>query len=119
MVCFVYAEANESGYRRCSFIFQSSEKEKQQQPHIEVVTALEEKEEEEDETIVVEGPVISNFNEGAEEEKPIVFTQTHETDYALPPIDLLSPPKAVDQSREKESIYENARKLEKRFKASV
>ena len=52
-----------------------------------------------------------------EEEKPIVFTQTHETDYALPPIDLLSPPKAVDQSREKENIYENARKLEKTFQS--
>ncbi|AKS38107.1 cell division protein FtsK [Anoxybacillus gonensis] len=99
--------------------FNRPKKEKQPQTHIEVVTALEEKEkeEDEDETIVVEGPVISNFNEGAEEEKPIVFTQTHETDYALPPIDLLSPPKAVDQSREKESIYENARKLEKTFQS--
>lgn len=94
-------------------------KEKQQPSHIEVVTALEEQEEKEEETedIIVEGPFISNFNEAAEEEKAMSFTPTHATDYALPPIDLLSPPKAVDQSREKESIYENARKLEKTFQS--
>ncbi|MCG6182245.1 DNA translocase FtsK [Anoxybacillus sp. LAT_38] len=92
-------------------------KEKQQPTHIEVVTALEEKEENEIEEIVVEGPVISNFNEAVEEEKPISFTQNHAADYALPPIDLLFPPKAVDQSREKENIYENARKLEKTFQS--
>ncbi len=94
-------------------------KEKQQQPHIEVVTALgeqEDKEEKEEETMI-EGPVISNFHEVVEKEHPIAFMQTHETDYALPPVDLLSPPKAVDQSREKESIYENARKLEKTFQS--
>ena len=80
-------------------------------------------------------PIISNFADrayesapaiqqktpsekiGAPDDKvpPITFTEVENVDYELPPVHLLKAPKPTDQSSEHESIYANARKLERTF----
>ncbi|GMB08399.1 DNA translocase FtsK [Thermolongibacillus altinsuensis] len=82
---------------------------------------------EESETSVPDDPpIISNFHDALveeetnEQEQPdetISFSQVENVDYVLPPLDLLHSPKPADQSKEKESIYANARKLEKTFQS--
>jgi S-DNA-T family DNA segregation ATPase FtsK/SpoIIIE len=69
-------------------------------------------------------PIISNFHDALVQEEtneqadePISFSEMENVDYLLPPLDLLHPPKPVDQSKEKENIYANARKLEQTFQS--
>ncbi|MCH1623726.1 DNA translocase FtsK [Ferdinandcohnia quinoae] len=56
-------------------------------------------------------------NEDFEDKTPITFVEHENTDYELPSIQLLHPPKQNNQSTERENIYENARKLEKTFQS--
>ncbi|MFC5463706.1 FtsK/SpoIIIE family DNA translocase [Lederbergia graminis] len=88
-----------------------------------------------DEEDIVSEPIISSFTEKAfpeEEERteevtdisdneeeevvpPMAFTEHENKDYELPPISLLTRPKATDQSSEYKLIHENAAKLERTF----
>ncbi len=69
-------------------------------------------------------PIISGFSnpldsdvEEAEQQISITFVEEENTSYELPPYELLHIPKIVDQSKEREHIYDNARKLEKTFQS--
>jgi DNA segregation ATPase FtsK/SpoIIIE, S-DNA-T family len=48
---------------------------------------------------------------------PMTFSEMENVDYQLPPLDLLYMPKPINQSKDHENIYANARKLEKTFQS--
>lgn len=90
--------------------------------------ALEQVQEEE----VSTPPIISDFSavraaeqtteqtvqaEEEEANEPITFSEMENTDYQLPPIELLRLPKPTKQAKDHANIYANARKLEKTFQS--
>ncbi|KAF0995608.1 DNA translocase FtsK [Geobacillus sp. TFV-3] len=64
-------------------------------------------------------PLVEGDN-GGEEDKPappLAFSEHENTNYDLPPLDLLRLPKPAGQSADHANIYANARKLEKTFQS--
>lgn len=72
-------------------------------------------------------PIISDFAavrveqspliEEEEANEPMAFSEMENTDYQLPPLELLKQPKPINQSKDHANIYANARKLEKTFQS--
>ncbi|MCZ0755402.1 DNA translocase FtsK [Anoxybacillus sp. J5B_2022] len=74
-------------------------------------------------------PIISDFSavrtaeqtmeqmEEEESSEPIAFAEMENTDYQLPPLELLKLPKPTNQTKDHANIYANARKLEKTFQS--
>jgi DNA segregation ATPase FtsK/SpoIIIE, S-DNA-T family len=54
---------------------------------------------------------------GEEESPPLAFSEMENTDYQLPPLELLHLPKQTGQVKDHANIYANARKLEKTFQS--
>lgn len=64
-------------------------------------------------------PSPSDSADEPKEAPPMTFTELENKDYELPSLDILAEPQHSGQQTDKKNIYENARKLEKRFKASA
>ncbi len=94
---------------------------------------LEQTQEDDEEERLSPPPIISDFNtvrtndqpleqtvqENDEEEtnSPMAFSEMENTDYQLPPLELLRMPKPTNQTKDHANIYANARKLEKTFQS--
>ena len=68
---------------------------------------------------VQSAPVQSDTADEPKEAPPMTFTELENKDYELPSLDILAEPQHSGQQTDKKNIYENARKLEKHFKALV
>ena len=71
----------------------------------------------EEQTEKKRGKKIVESLEGEVKAPPIQFSNVENKDYTLPPIDILKFPKNKKATNENETIYENARKLERTFQS--